>query len=148
MLVASRKNKHARQFVERKLIIRLRIFLALLVMLLGVIVYEISNDYMSPDKTLFAFSCGILMGVVFNRRKKIFWEEETSRVIARMDRIGIVLLIIYIAYVIFRHEWLAHLFYGHQLTALSFTLTAGTMTGRVLSMRTQIRQVLKSQKIL
>src|SRR3954471_21379371 len=138
MLVASRKNKHARQFVERKLVIRLRIFFSILVLLLGVIVYEINNDYISADKTLFAFSCGILMGVVFNRRKKIFWEEETSRVIARMDRIGIVLLIIYIAYVVFRHAWLAHLFYGHQLTAFSFTLTAGTITGRVLSMRTQI----------
>jgi|tagenome__1003787_1003787.scaffolds.fasta_scaffold19113393_1 uncharacterized membrane protein len=148
MLVASRKNKHARQFVERKLIIRLRIFFVILVLLLCIIVYEMSNNYLPSSQATLAFFSGILIGAVFTRRKKIFWEEETSRVIARMDRIGIVLLIIYIVYVIFRHEWLAHLFYGHQLTALSFTLTAGTMTGRVLSMRTQIRQVLKSQKIL
>jgi hypothetical protein len=148
MLVASRKNKHARQFVERKLVIRLRIFFVVLILLVGVIIYEMSNDYIANSRATLAFFSGILIGVVFTRRKKIFWEEETSRVIARMDRIGIVLLIIYIAYVVFRHAWLAHLFYGHQLTAFSFTLTAGTMTGRVLSMRTQIRQVLKSQKIL
>jgi hypothetical protein len=148
MLVASRKNKHARQFVERKLIIRLRIFFAVLILLLGVISYEIAVRYIPVTKAMFAFFSGVLIGAVFTRRKKIFWEEETSRVIARMDRIGIVLLVIYIAYVIFRHVWLAHLFYGHQLTAFSFALTAGTMTGRVLSMRTQIRQVLKHQKIL
>jgi len=148
MLVASRKNKHARQFVERKLIIRLRIFFALFILLLGVIVYEISSNYIPVSKAMLAFFSGILIGVVFTRRKRFFWEEETSRVIARMDRIGIVLLLVYIAYLIFRHIWLAHLFYGHQLTAFSFALTAGTMTGRVLTMRTQIRQILKNQKIL
>lgn len=148
MLVASRKNKHARQFVERKLIIRLRIFFVVLILLLGVIAYEMTCNYTSANKALLAFFCGVLIGIIFTRRKKIFWEEETSRVIARMDRVGIVLLIIYIAYVIFRHVWFAHLFYGHQLSALSFTLTAGTMTGRVLSMRTQIRQVLKHRDIL
>jgi hypothetical protein len=148
MLVASRKNKHARQFVERKLVVRLRIFFAVLVLLLVIIVYEIGNNYIQAGKAMLAFLSGILIGIVFTRRKKIFWEEETSRVIARMDRIGIVLLVIYIVYVIYRHVVLPHLFYGHELTALSFTLTAGTMTGRVASMRTQIRQVLKSQKIL
>ena len=148
MLVASGKNKHARQFVERKLVIRLRIFFVVLVVLLCLIIYEMSNRYILAGKAMFAFFSGVLLGTVFSRRKKIFWEEETSRVIARMDRVGIVLLIIYIAYVIFRHIWLPHLFYGHELTAFSFILTAGTITGRVLSMRTQIRQVLKSQKIL
>src|SRR6476661_5885871 len=131
MLVASRKNKHARQFVERKLIIRLRIFFALFILLLGVIVYEIISNYIPVSKAMLAFFSGILIGVVFTRRKRFFWEEETSRVIARMDRIGIVLLLVYIAYLIFRHIWLAHLFYG-----------------RVLTMRTQIRQILKNQKIL
>ena len=148
MLVASGKNKHARQFVERKLVTRLWIFFVVLILLIGVIIYEMTNHYIATSKASVAFFSGILAGIVFTRRNKIFWEAETSRVIARMDRIGIALLIIYIAYVIFRHEWLAHLFYGHQLTAFSFTLTAGTITGRVLSMRTQIRQVLKSQKIL
>jgi hypothetical protein len=97
---------------------------------------------------MIAYFSGFMLGIIFTRRKKIFWEEETSLVIARMDRIGIILLIVYIAYIIFRHQWLPYWFNGHELSAFSFALTAGTMTGRVLSMRTQIRQVLKQQKIL
>ena len=52
--------------------------------------------------------------------KKILWEEETSLVIARTGRIGVILLVVYVAYVIFRHQWLAYWFYGHkpQLSAI------------------------------
>jgi hypothetical protein len=148
MILTSRRNKHARKFVQRKLAIRLRIFFFVFLLLLGIIAYEVTISYISFLKAMVAFFAGILIGIVFSRRKKIFWEEETSLVIAKMDRMGIILLAVYIPYVIFRHQWLAHWFYGHELTALSFSLAAGTMAGRVLSMRTQIRQVLKRQQIL
>lgn len=148
MILTSQKNKHARQFVERKLAIRLRIFFVVFLLLLGTIVYEIADGYISFMKAFAAFFFGMIIGALFTRRKKIFWEEETSLVIARMDRIGIVLLVIYIPYIIFRHQWLTHWFYGHELTALSFALAAGTMAGRVMGMRTRIRRVLKHKKIL
>jgi len=148
MILTSQKNKHARKFVERRLVIRLHIFFIILVLLLGIITYEISKGYMPLSKAASAFSVGILTGVVFSRRKKIFWEEETAMVIARMDRIGIILLVVYIVYVIFRHEWLAHWFYGHELTAFSFSLAAGAMAGRVFTIRRQIRRILKRKKIL
>src|SRR5690349_3828846 len=105
MILTSPKNKHARKFVERKLVIRLYIFFIVMILLLGIIAYEISNQYIPFYKAASAFSIGILTGVVFSRRKKIFWEEETSMVIARMDRIGIILLVVYLPYVIFRHRW-------------------------------------------
>lgn len=97
---------------------------------------------------MMGFFVGALIGAAFTRRKKILWEDETSLVIAKMDRIGIILLAVYIPYVIFRHQLLGHWFYGHELTAFSFSLAAGSTAGRVLSMRTQIRQVLKRQKLL
>jgi len=55
MLLTSAKNKHARQFVERRLIIRLRIFLVVLILLLGDIIYEISSGYILFAKAFFAF---------------------------------------------------------------------------------------------
>jgi len=148
MILTSQKNKHARKFVERKLVIRLYIFFVILVLLLGIIMYEIGNEYIPLSKTVSAFSIGVLTGVVFSRRKKIFWQEETAMVIARMDSIGIILLVVYVAYIIFRHEWLAHWFYGHELTAFSFSLAACAMAGRVFNIRRQIRRILKRKKIL
>lgn len=148
MILTSQKNKHARQFVERKLKIRLTIFFIVMLLLWIVITFEIASDYIPALKAMGSYCGGFVIGAVFARRKKIFWQEETSLVIARMDRVGIFLLVIYITYIVLRHLWLPRWFYGHELTAFSLCLAAGTMTGRVLSMRTQIRRVLKKKNIL
>jgi len=80
--------------------------------------------------------------------ERIYWEEETSRVIARMDQLGIALLILYILFVITRHWLLQHWLHDVQLTAFSLSFSLGAMMSRVWSMRRGIRKVLKEQKII
>lgn len=148
MLLNSRTGKNAKQHVERKLIIRLRIFFIVFIVLIGIIVYEINRQYLPAAACIGAIMLGVLIGAVFVRRKRIYWEEETARVIARMDRLGIGLLIIYIIFAISRH-WLLHQWlHGDELTAFSLSLAAGAMLGRLLSMRSQIRQILKDRKLI
>ena len=65
-----------------------------------------------------------------------------------MDRIGIALLIIYIMMAVLRHLLLSHWVQGAQLIGFSFSIAAGTMLGRLLSMRSQIRQILKEKNII
>jgi hypothetical protein len=50
MILTSRKNKHPRQFVERKLIIRLRIFFIVFILMLIAIIYEMINEYIPKPK--------------------------------------------------------------------------------------------------
>jgi len=148
MLLNSRTGKNAKQHVERKLIIRLRIFFIVFILLTGIIIYEVDRQYLPASACVGAVMMGMLMGAVFVRRKRIYWEEETSRVIARMDRIGIGLLVIYIIFLITRH-WILHQWLrGDELTAFSFSLAAGAMLGRLLSIRSQIRQILKERKLI
>jgi hypothetical protein len=148
MFLNSRTGKNARDFVERKLLLRLKLFFGVFALLVGAIFYEIFRRHLNSSTAIGAIMLGMMVGAAFVRRKRIFWEEETSRVIARMDRIGIVLLIIYIAVAIIRHFFLEHWVHGSQLIGFSFSFAAGTMLGRLLSMRSQIRQILKEKKII
>ena len=148
MLLNSRSGKNAKKYVERKLMRRLWIFFGVFVVLSGVIIYEVSQDYLEGAACVGAIMLGMLVGAVFVRRKRIYWEEETSTVIARMDRIGIAMLVVYIFFAVSRHIFLHNWLHGRQLTAFSLSLTAGAMLGRLLSIRSSIRQILKERKII
>ena len=148
MFLNSRTSKNAREFVERKLIIRLKLFFGLFALLVIIILYEVARRHLNGTTAIGAIMLGMMAGAIFVRRKRIYWEEETSRVIARMDRIGVILLVLYIAIAIIRHFLLGHWLRGNQLVGFSFSLAAGTMLGRLLSMRSQIRQILKEKNII
>lgn len=148
MLLNSRTGKNAKQYVERKLLRRLRIFFVVFMVLASVIIYEVSQDYLEGSACVGAIMLGMLIGAVFVRRKRIYWEEETATIIARMDKIGIAMLVIYILFAVSRHIFLHNWLHGRQLTAFSLSLTAGAMLGRLLSIRSQIRQILKDRKII
>jgi hypothetical protein len=148
MLLNSRTGKNARDFVERKLLLRLKLFFGVFALLIAVIFYEVAHGHIGATTSVGSIMLGMMVGAIFVRRKRIYWEEETSRVIARMDRIGVVLLVLYIALAIIRRYLLDHWLHGNQLIGFSFSLAAGTMLGRLLSMRSQIRQILKEKNII
>ena len=148
MLLNSRTGKNAKRFVERKLLLRLKLFFIVFTLLVMAIFYETARRHIHGSTAIGAIMLGMLIGAAFVRRKRIYWEEETSMVIARMDRIGIVLLVLYIAFAIIRHFFLGHWVHGKLVIGFSFSLAAGTMLGRLLSMRSQIRQILKEKKII
>lgn len=134
--------------MERKLLLRLKLFFGIFALLIAIIFYEIARNHIGGITCIGAIMLGMMIGAAFVRRKRIYWEEETSRVIARMDRVGIGLLAAYIAFAIIRHFTLGHWIKGGQLLGFSFSFAAGTMLGRLLSMRSQIRQILKEKNII
>jgi uncharacterized membrane protein YadS len=148
MLLNSRTGKNAKDYVERKLLIRLKLFFVVFALLVMAVFYEVSRAHITASTSIGAIMLGMLLGSVFVRRKRIYWEDDTSRVIARMDRIGIFLLVLYVGFVIIRHFVLGHWVPGKQLIGFSFSITAGAMLGRLLSMRSQIRQILKEKNII
>jgi uncharacterized membrane protein len=148
MLLNPHRDKHVKDFVEKKLIVRLRIFFFLIFILIDIIVLEISLGYINAWLAVGCLIVGILSGLIFVRRKRIHWDEETSRVIARMDKVGVLLLIIYIAFAITRYWFLHRMLSGNELTAVSVAFGTGAMISRVWSMRMGIRRILKQQKII
>jgi hypothetical protein len=150
MLLNSRRKtgKKAKEFVEKKLIRRLKLFIVLLLLILCFIVYEIFKGYIEPAIVFGASLFGLMLGGTAVRRKRIYWNEETSQVIARMDRIGIFILVFYILFSVVRHLLFRYWFSGNMLTAFSLSFAAGAMLGRVLSMRAQIREILRDKHII
>jgi hypothetical protein len=148
MLLNPHKDTHIKEFVEKKLLMRLRIFFFIIFILFDCIILEISLNNINPLLSLAAVCGGMICGLFFVRRKRIFWHEETNSVIARMDKIGIIILIVYIVFVVVRHWLLEHWLHGHQLTAFSLSFATGSMIGRVWSIRRLIRRHLKQQKII
>lgn len=127
---------------------RLRLFFLIFFLLGLAIVYEINWKHIPWSVCVGAMLIGLMIGAAFVRRKKIFWQEETSTVIAKMDRVGIYVLIIYIVFYVVRHYFLHQWFKGNELTAFSLSLTAGAMAGRLLSIRSEIRQILKERNLI
>jgi hypothetical protein len=148
MLLNSRTGKNAKDFVERKLLLRLKLFFVVFALLMIAIFYEIARHHIHGSTAIGAMMMGMLIGASFVRRKRIYWEEETSMVIARMDRIGIILLILYIGFAAARHLFLGYWVQGKLVVGFGYSIAAGAMLGRLLSMRSQIRQILKEKNII
>ena len=148
MLLNAHKDTYVKEFVERKLLIRLRIFFFIIFVLFDCIILEISLNNINPLLSVSAVFFGTFFGFLFVRRKRIFWHEETNTVIARMDKLGILILIFYILFVLVRHWFLEHWLRGSEITAFSLSFATGSMIGRVWTIRRNIRRRLKEQNII
>jgi NhaP-type Na+/H+ and K+/H+ antiporter len=143
-----RKDVKAKGFVEHKLLMRLKIFVVLVFIFICLVAGYITIGYIDLPSAIGAAMLGMMIGAVAVRRKKIMWHEETSTVIARMDRIGIIVLIAYILLSVLRHWLFAHWLHGHILGAFSLAFTTGAMFGRLLLLRTEIREILREKEII
>lgn len=82
------------------------------------------------------------MGIVLSRMSHLQWNEDSHQVVARMDAIGGGILLLYLVFVFNRDQWLGYWVRGNDLAALTLSLTAGTMLGRVIGTVRGIRAVL------
>ena len=74
---------------------------------------------------------------------KISWDEEASKVIGKMDRVGIIILIIYILFAITRRWIFSHWLEGHALSAFVLSISCGAIISRLWFVRRKIREELK-----
>ena len=140
-----RKRDIRRQYVHQKLRRRLKIFLVMLAVMSGVSIYDIIIDKISIYLALLAVGMGLCVGYLVGSISKIRWHEEESIVIAKMDRTGIVILILYISFSISRRWIFDHWIHGATLSAFSFSFAAGAIFGRFMTTRIKISKILKER---
>jgi len=87
---------------------------------------------------------GAALGVIPSRIRRLKWDDQTSRVIARLDAIGTVILVGYIAAMLARDWVLGHCVEGPALAALGLGVTAGALAAQVLGTRRGVRKVLEA----
>lgn len=142
-------RKEVTKYVHRKLLFRLRRLSVIFIIIICILFYEISNNYIAGYLAIGGFILGIVIGLaVSHRMHTISWNVETNKAVSKMDRLGIAILIIYLLFAISRHWIFSYWFHGYALTAFSLSVGAGGMLGRLYSTRKKIREVLKKEGVL
>ena len=119
MPLSSRKEVAA--YVHKKLLFRLRRLAVFFIIAIAILIYEISENYLAGYLVIAGVIFGFCIGyIVAKRMHKITWDEEADKVIGKMDRVGIIILIIYILFAVTRRWIFSHWLGGHALSALYF----------------------------
>jgi hypothetical protein len=141
-------QKQISKHLDPRLIKRLRIYTLIMVFMLLVIIYEVIAGTFSVPWALGGILIGLGIGTLVSRMYHLSWDEKTSNVIGQIDWIGGIILICYLIFVFTRVHYLSYWIQGPPLMGLVFSLTAGTMLGRVLSTEHGIKRILKTWDVL
>jgi hypothetical protein len=131
--------------IDKKLVRRIRMLVIILLVMVGVLVYEILTSHINLFWVLLGIVSGLIVGLIVGRMFSIRWHEENEKVIGKLDVIGGIVLIIYLAVSIVRNWIFAHWFVGAILTTFTISFVTGVMLGRILSLRFNIKRVLIEQ---
>ena len=138
-------RKQRKQFVDKKLIFKLRLFIILFTGMLSISIYEALQSYISIGWAIAGFIAGAAIGLLIGWGANVIWHEEANKVITKMDILSGVILVVYIIFAILRRWIFRHWFSGNELSAFIFCLSSGVMMGRFLSIRRQVVKILKAQ---
>lgn len=136
-----------KQYIDKKLIRRLRILALIFLILLGIGLYDIALGYLPVLLALAALVGGVGLGLLVGRAFNVVWHEETSKAISRIDLFGGVILGAYILFALFRRWLFEHWLHGHQLSAFVICFSSGIMLGRLITLRSRIIRVLKQNDV-
>lgn len=135
-------------YLDQRLIRRIRIYTIVMIIMLLVIIFEVLQGAFTIAWAVGGILIGLGIGTLVSRMYSLKWDENTSQVISRIDWIGGVILVCYLTFVFTRTHYLSYWVQGAPLMGLIFSLTAGTMLGRVLTTEHGIKKILKTWDIL
>lgn len=133
--------------IDKGLRRRLYLYFGVSVILIGVFVFNIFRGALRIDLGFVGLLIGIGLGVITSRMFHTSWNDDTKKVVSRLDAFGVVILILYILFEIFRERIVGYFTHDFQVGTVGFAILAGIMFGRVLGTRGRIIQILKEQKI-
>lgn len=131
--------------VDKKLLLRLRMFAVIFLVVLAIGIYDVVVGNLHILLALAACTGGLLIGLVVGRVYNVSWNEDAGKVMGKMDALGVAILIAYVAFAFFRKEILAHWLTGHQLSGFIIWLYTGLISGRFITLRRMVIKVLKGR---
>jgi len=141
-------DKSVFQYIDQRLIKRLRIYIIIALIMLAVVTFEVLKGTFSIQFAIGGILIGLGIGTIISRMYHLSWDEETNNVIGRIDWIGAVILVFYLIFVFTRAHYMGYWIQGAPLLALILSITAGTMLGRVMTTEHGIDKILNALKIL
>ncbi|MBU1557699.1 hypothetical protein KKC45_01950 [Patescibacteria group bacterium] len=141
------ESRVAHRYVESKLLKRLKIFAVIISIIIIIVIHNIFVNNINPFLVFSGFLAGSLIGLIAGRMFKIFWHVETQKVVSRLDKIGVIFLVLYILIEIGRKQFFGHWLHGDVLSAFSLAFLSGLLLGRLLTMVKNIKKILTEEKI-
>ena len=139
--------RSVRQHIDQKLVVRGRLYLALFAILTIVTIVNTLTNALNPLIPIGAILLGFLVGLAVGRMNHLSWDTEAAKVIGRIDLVGGIIVILYLAFELSRNWLFGHWLAGPALTTFTLALTTGVMLGRVVAMSHGIRRLLQSAGI-
>ncbi|GAB6055547.1 hypothetical protein JCM15415_08630 [Methanobacterium movens] len=131
------------QFMDEKIIKRLKGYRGIALIFLVIVTIEVISGFFNPFIALLGILAGVVLGILSNRIFHLHWDEESEQVISNVDRLGVVILILYFIVAIYRRFFLEGYFEGVPLLILTLSIIAGTMIGRLLTTIVIVRRILR-----
>lgn len=140
-----RKHIH---HIDKKLRFRLRLYSIISLVMLGIVLYEILIKILPLEFAVVGIFIGLFLGIISARMYHLSWSKDAQKIVSRLDVIGIIILVIYIAFVIVRSRLIAYFVAAPMVGAVGFSITAGIMIGRVIGTRNAIIEILEEREII
>ncbi|QHL86089.1 hypothetical protein GU926_00955 [Nibribacter ruber] len=130
---------------QRKLLVRVFMFTCLSSLMLLLLSYHVYTHHIGWPLAMSGLVLGEIIGLLVGNLSTIEWHEESNRIIAPFDRISIITLLVYLLFT-FSKKWVfGHWFHGQMLSAFTYAIIFGVMTGRLFYMRKKVFRILKEQ---
>lgn len=146
---AKKSHRHIyKKHVHSRLLLQLIIFIVVSVIMFGIVAYDIFEGILGLQLAVIGIVIGVIAGYLVGKYYGIKWHEDSQKIVTRMDKFGVIVIIIYVGFSIFRRQLLGQFVHGPALTAITFASVGGVMTGRLLAITGNINKILKEKKII
>lgn len=132
-------KKHTYHKIRTRLWIYFAVFLISLVM--SIIHYV--HGQLSFYFPLGGFISGFLIGHIVSRMHKVSWDENSEMIDLKLDALGVIILVIYLLFVIFKNSIIEDIVHMHHISSISLTVLSGTMLGHAVALRKKIWKLYK-----
>jgi hypothetical protein len=140
------KQNDAKKHIHKRLRIQLGMFALVAIVMIGIVIFDIFTNSLSLFLAILGIAIGLIVGFIVGKMYIIKWHEETEKVIISMDKTSIFIIILYIAFRVFEKQLFSPYINSAMLGAFTFSILAGIMFGRFLSMGKRTKKVLKEQQ--
>jgi hypothetical protein len=136
-----------KQHVDKKLSTRMKMYFFISLVMIGIVVYELVITDINPLIVVGIFLASVGFGFLMSRMFHISWNEDDQVVTSRIDKIGGIMLGVYMIFSFSRHFLLESYVRHSWVTIITFTTISGVMVGRLLGMGRRIFNVIKEQDL-
>ena len=141
--------RHIKANASKRLRTNLRLLSIVCLVLIVVTAYNLVVTQAIFWQVVLAMVIGLAAGLISARMYKITWSHQEAQVIGRMDRYGLIVLVLFILFELDRTQ-IARLFTtsGQQVGAIALVLLTCALFGRILGTSRQILRVLEREGML